>query len=625
MEGRVAGDRLTPPDVHPRFSPYVLAPSAVVIATAEGARSVVAARRMRDTMVAAGVDPVAARARVVAGVTMAVARHLGVDPPPLPLFSSWGPPMGIELASTEVSPSLVGTVHEGLIDAAGRRSSGVFYTPPAVAAAVVGWALERRTSARPVVCDPAAGGGAFLLAAADALVAGGRSPEEVVSQCLIGADVDPVAVAVTEAVLHLWCGGVAVPRMVVGDALALDVGDWPVRPDVVVGNPPFLNQLGRATARPRGDIVVLRRRLGAAVTAYTDTAVLFLVMATGLVGPGGSVALILPESFLATRDAGAARSAVLLDARLEALWIPSVAVFPAAAVRICVPVLRRGGDRQGRLRLWRGMPPRLTNEVEVDADVLSDAPTWSHLLATGSDTPDCTIEGEGVLGQWCAASADFRQHYYGVAPFVIDDPGGSLDDERFPRLVTVGLVDPAVCRWGQRPTRHHRQRWQQPRVDLSRLETETELGPWAASRLVPKVVVATQTRVVEAAVDVDGTWLPSTPLISVMAPAARLWHIAAALLAPPVTLWALRHCQGAALSAGGLKLSAAQVRSLPAPRPGADWDEAAECVRRAGEVADEVDRRMWLLAAGTASSRAYGIDDPAIVAWWQARLPNWQP
>ena len=575
-------------------------------------------------MVAAGADPVVARARVVAGAALAVARHLGVEPSPSALFSRWGPPVAIEVPSIDASPSLVGTVHEGLLDAAGRRSNGVFYTPAAVAAAVAGWALERRTSARSVVCDPASGGGIFLLAAAEVLVAGGRSREEVVSECLIGADVDPVAVAVTQAVLHLWCGGVAVPRMVVGDALALDVRDWPVRPDVVVGNPPFLNQLGRATVRPHGEIVALRRRLGAAVTAYADTAVLFLVMATGLVGPGGTVALILPESFLATRDAGAARSAVLLDASLEALWTPSVPVFRAAAVRICVPVLRRGGDRRGRLRLWREMPPRLAAEVELDADVLSDAPTWSHLLSTGSDAPDWTIEGEGVLGQWCVASADFRQHYYGVAPFMIDDPGGSLDDERFPRLVTVGLVDPAVCRWGQRPTRHHRQRWQQPRVDLSRLETESELGPWAASRLVPKVVVATQTRVVEAAVDVDGSWLPSTPLISVMAPAARLWHIAAALLAPPVTLWALRHWQGAALSAGGLKLSAAQVRSLPAPRPGADWNEAADCVRRAGDVADEVDRRKWLLAAGTASSRAYGIDDPAVVAWWEARLPNWQ-
>ncbi|CAN5173934.1 hypothetical protein BH24ACT1_BH24ACT1_12540 [soil metagenome] len=594
----------------------------MVIPTIPGVRCRERCRIAFGDLLATGTEPVAARARVVAGVAVAVARDLGVELAPLALLSRWGSPVMIDVASADASPSLVATVYEALLDPAGRRSSGAFYTPPNVAAAVVGWALEGRASSRPVVCDPSAGGGAFLLAAADVLVAGGQSREQVVSECLVGADVDPVAVAVTEAVLGLWCGGVAVPRIVVGDVLALEPSDWPERPDVVVGNPPFLNQLGRRTMRPRGDVVALRRRLGASVTPYADTAVLFLVMATNLVGPSGTVALILPESFLATRDARAARSTVLSEARLEALWVPSVPVFPAAAVRICVPVLHRGGLRQGRLRLWREMPPRLAAEIDVDADVLSDAPTWSRLLSAGSDTPECTLDGEGFLGQWCAVSADFRQHYYGIASFLVDDPTGELDDEAFPPLVTVGLVDPAVCRWGQRPTRHHRRRWERPRVELARLESESGLGSWAASRLVPKVVVATQTRVVEAAVDIDGTWLPSTPLISVVAPPERLWHIGAALLAPPVTAWALHHWEGTALSAGGLKLSAAQVRSLPAPRPGADWDEAAEHVRQATEATDEDERRHWLLAAGNASSRAYGVTDPAVVSWWQARLPR---
>jgi hypothetical protein len=136
------------------------------------------------------------------------------------------------------------------------------------------------------------------------------------------------------------------------------------------------------------------------------------------------------------------------------------------------------------------------------------------------------------------------------------------------------------------------------------------------------VVVATQTRVMEAAVDVDGSWLPSTPLISVVAPAERLWHAAAALLAPPVTAWALRRWGGAALAAGGLKLSAAQVRAIPSPRPSPDWDAAANAVRRATEALDEAERRRWLLIAATESSRAYGVDDLALHSWWEARLPR---
>ena len=582
----------------------------------------VAARAASDALVAAGSDPPSARARVVAGVAVAVAEHLGVELPPLALLSRWGSPAAVAVATGDASPGLPGTVHEALLDAASRRSGGAFYTPPEVAAAVVGWALAGRAAGCPVVCDPAAGGGAFLLAAAEALAAGGRPRAEVVEQCLEGGDIDPLAVAVTEAVLALWCGGAAVPRMVVGDALALDPSVWPAEPDVVVGNPPFLNQLGRTTARRPGDVAVLRRRFGAAVTAYADTAVLFLVMASRLVRPGGAVALILPESFLATRDARGARSAVLSGAALEDLWIPSAPVFGAAAVRICVPVLRRHVVATGRVRLWREAPPRLAATIDVDVDALRAAPTWSHLLAAGSGIPDCQPEADGTLGEWCEVSADFRAQYYGIVPFLVDDPEGSLDPSAFPPLVTVGLIDPAACHWGRRRTRHHGQPWEAPRVDRSRLEAESTLGPWARARLVPKVVVATQTRVVEAAVDVDGTWLPSTPLISVVAPPERLWHAASALLAPPVTAWALRRWGGTALSAGGLKLSATQVRAIPSPAPGPAWDAAADAIRRATATSDQAERRRWLLAAATASSRAYRVDDPAVMTWWEDRLPK---
>jgi hypothetical protein len=598
----------------------------VVITTAEGVRTAVrSAREASAALVAAGEDPTSARARVVAGATVAVAEHLGVELPALDLLWRWGPPSAVQVAPVEASPGLVGAVHESLLDPGARRAGGAFYTPPEVAGVVVGWALAGRAGGRPVVCDPAAGGGAFLLAAAEALAAGGRPRAEVVRECLVGADVDALSVAVTEAVLALWCAGEAVPGMVVADALALDPPDWPARPDVVVGNPPFLNQLERATVRRPEDAVALRRRFGAPATAYADTAVLFLVMAARLVRPGGTVALILPESFLATRDARGARSAVLSDAGLEALWIPSVPVFAGPAVRVCVPVLRRHRCAQAPVRIWREAPPRLVGKVDVTTGDLRAAPTWSQLLAVASGVPDCAPHAVGTLGQWCQVSADFRAQYYGIAPFMVDDPDRSLDPEAFPPLVTVGLVDPAACSWGRRPTRHHGLPWQAPRVDRRRLGAESELGPWAAARLVPKVVVATQTRVVEAAVDVDGRWLPSTPLISVVAPAERLWHAAAALLAPPVTAWALRRWGGTALAAGGLKLSAAQVRAIPSPEPGPEWDAAAAAVRCATEATDPAEGRRWLLVAATQSSRAYGVDDPAVRHWWEARLPKAGP
>src|SRR6267378_2121654 len=62
------------------------------------------------------------------------------------------------------------------LGAHGRRSAGLYYTPPAVAAEVVALALRHGSSRSPSrVLDPCAGAGAFLCAAAAALPAAALS------------------------------------------------------------------------------------------------------------------------------------------------------------------------------------------------------------------------------------------------------------------------------------------------------------------------------------------------------------------------------------------------------------------------------------------------------------------
>ncbi len=109
---------------------------------------------------------------------------------------------------------------------------------------------------------------------------------------------------------------------------------------------------------------------------------------------------------------------------------------------------------------------------------------------------------------------------------------------------------------------------------------EPRLRSWAARRLVPKVVVATQTAVVEAAVDDGGTWWPSVPVISVVCERVpddteHRWLVAAALLAPPVTAWALGRAGGTAMGSRSVKLSARQVAAVPLPVEEGPWSEAA--------------------------------------------------
>ena len=58
-----------------------------------------------------------------------------------------------------------------------------------------------------------------------------------------------------------------------------------------------------------------------------------------------------------------------------------------------------------------------------------------------------------------------------------------------------------------------RQTFTCPRVDLDRLTGR--FPRWAERKLVPKVLVANQTSVLEAVADRDGAWLPGVPVNTV--------------------------------------------------------------------------------------------------------------
>jgi hypothetical protein len=136
-------------------------------------------------------------------------------------------------------------------------------------------------------------------------------------------------------------------------------------------------------------------------------------------------------------------------------------------------------------------------------------------------------------------------------------------------------------------------------------------------------MVATQTRILEAAADETGQWLPVVPVISVVPEAARLWHALAVLLAPPVSAEAHRTHTGSAMSADAIKLSARQVGALPLPAVQKAWEHgAAMCQRatRAGEEGDDADWRVALDAAGLAMCEAYAVDASAVMPWWSERL-----
>ena len=128
---------------------------------------------------------------------------------------------------------------------------------------------------------------------------------------------------------------------------------------------------------------------------------------------------------------------------------------------------------------------------------------------------------------------------------------------------------------------------------------------------MPKVVVATQTRVIEAAVDEEGEWLPAVPVISIVADAAMLWPLATALCSPPAD----RVGGDAASRRGSLVVGhqAERERCRARCRCPSRRSRGSKPRRRlrAGDV----------LESGRLMCTAYGVDDTAFT-WWRDRLPR---
>ncbi len=380
-----------------------------------------------------------------------------------------------------------------------RKQLGAWYTPPELVAAVVREAVY--PGARTVL-DPACGDGRFLRATG--------LPHQT------GADIDPAASA----------GG---GTFVLGDALARDWGDQ--RFDVVVGNPPFLNQLAAATTRGG------RSHLGGG--PYADAAAEFLALAMRVTRPGGRVGLVLPQSLLSTRDAASIRAWVDDVAALRWMWWSETHMFDAA-VRVWAGVWEIGGEP--------GLVRRAYGPTFEELTPMPMPRAWSALLVGGE-----ALHHDGpTLGDIAAFTVDFRDQYYGLI-------GAVGDDEDGPPLITSGLIEPGRCLWGERPVRFAKQRYDAPRVALHRLSPR--LQQWARARLVPKILIANQTKVIEAVHDVDGSWLPSVPVISCVTPEPE--RVLAVLNSLRANEWVRHHAAGSGLSATSVRLTPRLLASLP--------------------------------------------------------------
>jgi hypothetical protein len=149
---------------------------------------------------------------------------------------------------------------------------------------------------------------------------------------------------------------------------------------------------------------------------------------------------------------------------------------------------------------------------------------------------------------------------------------------------------------------------------------------WAERRLVPKVLVANQTSVVEAVCDPGGDWLPGVPVLGVYPTGAHwddpaadrshaeltraAWEIAAVLTSPFASAWLWHRGAGTGLSADSIRLSPVVLADLP--WPAGDLNDAVAALR-AGDVR----------ACGRGVQAAYGTAGPTddgLFTWWSASV-----
>lgn len=448
-----------------------------------------------------------------------------------------------------------------------RKRRGAWFTPPhlvdQVVAAVIDRAFVAGRGNRPLrIIDPACGDGRFLAASLAAIRRLGGEATAV------GVDIDQTTVD--------DLAGSSDTEVICADALRSDrlIGQAGTF-DLVIGNPPFLSQMSVVTTRGGSS--------SHGGGPYADAAAEFLALAADLVdSDGGRVAFVLPQSLLSARDAGGVRTGI--DQRATMIWSAWTGDldFDAQVVTCAVAFEFGNADRRPGSRTG----------------------SWSHVVTARAGVPPMPTAlvdpdpATGVLGDRARLNANFRDEYYGMVPAVDDHDAG-------PPLITSGLIDPGRSLWGERPVRFAKRRFEAPRLELGALDSRMQR--WAHQRLVPKVLIANQTAIIEAVCDPAGLWLPAVPVVTAYPHTGQgLWEIATVLTSPAASAWAWHQRGGTGMSSRTIRLGPAMLAGLP--WPSGRLDEPAEALK-AGDIE----------ACGRGVDVAYGLGERErrlLLDWW---------
>ncbi len=508
---------------------------------------------------------------------------------------------GVDLGDPQSWPDMVMRVRELTVEPDQRRRTGIHHTSQGVAEHLARLAIG--DDVPEMVWDPACGGGAFLLAAARHLApAIGRA--EAASR-MAGCDVDETACAVTRTALALWAAERIESTVRVGDSLLLEHPRPKVGRAVALTNPPFRSPLLERTRSDRARESALAERFGADQGAYANEAALFVMLIVGWLRTGDRAGVVIPRSQFANRDSHSMREMLVSRCSIDHVWSDAKDEFDAA-VAVCGIVLTCGGTQRAVVRS-AGTPAKTAEPVPLG--------DWGRLLVGQSDVPDVDLGSGPPLAAVAKTTAGFRDEYYALTDLV--DEQGEQGEPGY-RLVTTGTIDVMTHRWGERAQRYAKRKWDRPIVPVGQITKRADDGDrsarWFLDLACPKVLVATQSKLIEATVDVDGTLLAVTPVVAVVPvdESVSVWHLAAALSAPPVAAHCRLGLAGSGLARDSIRVSARSLSEIPLPVDTAAWDRSAVL---AEAIADSSDASSLLGEFSEVATDAYGADR-AVARWW---------
>ena len=171
----------------------------------------------------------------------------------------------------------LGDEYESSLSDSYRNKEGIYYTPEHVVSDLLSIPKENIKNA--TFCDPCCGSGNFIIRALEI----GFRPENV-----FGFDVDPVAVEITKARIRQFCGYDS-SNILTKDFLNVASNGSARTFDHIYTNPPW----GKKLTKEEKEFFGLRFRAGSSV----DTCSLFFFACLTCLSSGGTLGLLLPESF----------------------------------------------------------------------------------------------------------------------------------------------------------------------------------------------------------------------------------------------------------------------------------------------------------------------------------------